>query len=250
MTFELGHCAICKSQSQKVVIPLHGEQGGPQVCHICSGKWHAEHGRKRRAGRVVIRAIKAYEDAGGKWSDVDKLKLSCLGRYVGRLGADAFGLDPLGYMADAINSDGESVDLTTELLDAAIRLTHPDCHPPERQELAKSVTQELLALRPFAFPAPAQKPIAPPMPRDDSVNVPRRDFKEPLQPTYPCKECKSTVPYCYCTPCRAEFEKRRNVERDKANANQRRQYARRKERREWKNPPTKIAGNSRTQANP
>ena len=117
MPFDVGHCAICKSQSQKVVIPLHGEQGGPQVCHICSGKWHAEHGRKRRAGRVVIRAIKAYQDAGGIWNDLDKLKISSLGQYVGALGA-AFGLDPLGYMADAINSDGESVDLTTELLAA------------------------------------------------------------------------------------------------------------------------------------
>jgi hypothetical protein len=32
MTFHLGYCAICKSQSQKVVVPLHGDQGGPSVC--------------------------------------------------------------------------------------------------------------------------------------------------------------------------------------------------------------------------
>jgi hypothetical protein len=115
MAFELGYCQICRSDSQKVVVPLHSEQGGPLVCHICSGKWHAEHGRKRRAGRVVVRAIKAYEAAGGRWTDVDKLKMSTLSS-----------LDPLGYMADAIDSDGEIADLTAELLDAAIRLTHPD----------------------------------------------------------------------------------------------------------------------------
>jgi hypothetical protein len=56
----------------------HGEQGGPSVCPVCAGKWHAEHGRKRRAGRVVIRAIKAFEEAGGQWTDVDKLKMSTL----------------------------------------------------------------------------------------------------------------------------------------------------------------------------
>jgi hypothetical protein len=75
-------------------------------------------------------------------------------------------------------------------------------------------------------------------PRDASVKVERSDFKEPLQQTYPCKECKSTIPYCYCTPCRAEFEKRRKVERDDANATQRKQYAIRKERREWRTPPS------------
>jgi CHC2 zinc finger len=57
MTFHLGYCVICKSDSQKVVVPLHGDQGGPMVCHVCYGKWHAEQGRRRKAGRVVIRAM-------------------------------------------------------------------------------------------------------------------------------------------------------------------------------------------------
>jgi len=239
MAFNLGYCAICKSDSQKVVVSLHGDQGGPLVCHICSGKWHAEHGRKRKAGRVVIRAIKAYEDAGGKWHDIDKLKISTLHRSFG--GFD--GLDPLGYMADAINTDGETVDLTAELLDDAIALTHPDRHPPERREIAKSVTQELLALKPFAFPKPEPKPVPPPItaPCNESIKVPRRDFKEPLQPSYPCKECKSTIPMLYCTPCRAEFDKRYKIERDHLNAKQREQYARRKARKAWRHPKTCCA---------
>jgi hypothetical protein len=31
-------------------------------------------------------------------------------------------------------------------------------HPPERQELAERVAKELLALKPFVFPAPKPKP--------------------------------------------------------------------------------------------
>jgi hypothetical protein len=228
MTFQFGYCASCKSQSQKVLVPLHDDQGGPLVCHICAGKWHAEHGRKRKAGRVVIRAIKAYEDAGGKWSDIDKLKTSALYRSFG--GFD--GLDPLGYMADAINTDGEITDLTSELLDDAIRLTHPDCQPPERQGLAKRVTQELLALKPFVFPAKKPKIIIPPPPpRNESIKVQQPGFKEALRASYPCKECKSTIPYYYCTPCRAEWDKRSEVKRSQENAKQRKWYAERKARR-------------------
>lgn len=194
-----GDCANCKKQNS--LIQLHDDNGGPWVCPVCAGKWHAEHGRRRKAGRVVIRAIIAYEAAGGKWHDIDKLKTSTLYRTFG--GFD--GLDPLGYMADAIDSKGEITDLTTELLDDAIRLTHPDCHPPERQELAHRVTQELLALRPFTFAKPTPpKPWPdgipqPPAPRNDYAKSPSGTFKEPLQATYPCSDCKSTVPYFYCS---------------------------------------------------
>jgi hypothetical protein len=224
-------CAVCKKQDY--LIPLHGDQGGPDVCIICAGMWHAEHGRRRKAGRVVIRAIIAYEAAGGKWSDVDKLKTSALHGF-GNAPWNA--LDPLGYMADAIDSKGEITDLTTEVLDDAVRLTHPDCHPPERQELAKRVTQELLALRPFAFPKPPPpKPLPEPLP-EAVPPPPCNDFSKSLSETfakalqYPCKECASTVPYFYCTPCKDEWNKRRKIERDRACKMQREQYARRKRR--------------------
>ena len=59
------------------------------------------------------------------------------------------------------------IELTSELLADALRLTHPDCHPPERQELAHRVTQGLLALQPFVFPASKPKLKKPAKPTDD-----------------------------------------------------------------------------------
>jgi hypothetical protein len=234
-----GDCAICKKQNS--LIQLHDDNGGPWVCPVCAGKWHAEHGRRRKAGRVVVRAIQAYEAVGGKWNDLDKLKISAL--YGNRFFGNYDGLDPLGYMTDAVNATGEPTDVTSELLDAAVRLTHPDCHPPERHELAKNVTQELLALKPFAFPKPIPEPPASPPapPRNDSVNPHRADFKEPLHATYPCSECKPTTPYFYCTTCKAEWDKRWKIKRDAACKMQREQYARRKKRRELRMPPRHCA---------
>jgi hypothetical protein len=138
-------------------------------------------------------------------------------------------------MADATNTADEVIDLTSELLDDAVRLTHPDCHPPERQELAQRVTQGLLALKPFTFPAPS-KPIAPapepaPRPRDTPATPTTQNQ------SYPCRTCKSTVPFFYCTPCRAEYEKReaeedakRKAKQPQINAAQRAWYAERKNR--------------------
>jgi hypothetical protein len=142
-------------------------------------------------------------------------------------------------MAGAINSDGEVADLTTELLDDATRLTHPDCHPPERQELAHRVTQELLALRPFAFAKPQPKIVArgpEPEPRNSSVKEPVGTAKKPLR--YPCRDCADTIPYCYCDACMAEWNKRQKAERDRQAAQQRKRYAERKAAREYRRKPT------------
>ena len=51
-------CEGCGQHS--FLLPLHGGKGGPLRCPLCVGKWNAEHGRKRRTGRIVIRAIKAF----------------------------------------------------------------------------------------------------------------------------------------------------------------------------------------------
>jgi len=68
---------ICESCGEhSFLIPLHGGKGGPLRCPLCVGKWNAEHGRRRRTGRIVIRAMKAFFDAGGKYDDIDKLKTS------------------------------------------------------------------------------------------------------------------------------------------------------------------------------
>ena len=47
------------------LIPLHGGKGGPPRRPLCVGKWNAEHGRRRRTGRIVIRAIKAFMETPG-----------------------------------------------------------------------------------------------------------------------------------------------------------------------------------------
>jgi hypothetical protein len=230
----VSHCPGCGEHS--FLIPLHGGKGGPLRCPLCVGAWNAEHGRRRRTGRIVIRAIRAFFDAGGKYGDIDKLKLSVA---AGDVGLD-LQLDPLGYMTDIARLDGADADLTSELLADVLKLTHPDHHPPERQELAHRVTQGLLALQPFVFPAPKPKPTVPTSePRDESFKAPRVALKEPLR--YPCSDCADTVPYFYCDACRAEWDRRREKECQRQNARQRAQYARRKARR-WKSKACEACG--------
>jgi hypothetical protein len=226
-----GYCAVCKKHD--LVVPLHGDHGGPGVCLICSGKWHAEHGRRRRAGRIVIRALKAFEEAGGKPTDVEKLRITALG-------SDLFCIDPLGYLAGVANTADEVIELTSELLDDAIGLSHPDCHPPERQDLALCTTQKLLALKPFVFPAPQPKK---PIPRDGSITPRAAGAEKTLRTLYPCAECASTIPYFYCTQCKTEWEKRREAERAKLREQRRKQYANRKRRRRaWRERLCEICG--------
>ena len=149
-------CAKCKQHG--LLFPLHGEKGGPMVCLTCRGAWHAEHGKRRNRGRVVIRAIKTFIDGGGPIKDiVDKLKFAAIAH-------DWFGdaADSLGYLDSAAKISDEIIEPTSELLNEAIALTHPDKHPPERREQATRVTQKLTELRPFVFPALQPKPPAPP----------------------------------------------------------------------------------------
>jgi hypothetical protein len=206
-----GTCDGC--QRRAVLTPLHGpEKGGPLRCYVCAGAWQAEHGRRRKTGRVVIRALQAFMDAGGSLADVDKLKFTAIGQGLD-FGADSL-LDPLGYMAETAATADETVLMTSELLGDALRLVHPDVHPPERRELANRVTQQLLALQPFVFPAVKPKPIVAP---DEAWRVtPLRQDQdstavEPLR-RYPCAECASDIPYFYCTACRAEFDRRHREE--------------------------------------
>jgi hypothetical protein len=229
--FTHAYCAICNTHAY--CAPLHGDGGGPLCCLTCVGKWHAEHGRRRRAGRVVIRAIKAFLDAGGKSADVEKLKTSAtMSDFMGVdlssvLGADI--VDQLGYMDGSAKLDGAG-DLTSELLADSLRLTHPDCHPPERQELAHRVTQGLLALQPFCFPAPKPKPSEPasakPKARSEKADPPDSE----KQSRYPCGDCADAIPYHYCNACRAEWEKRERAKSERQRAKQRAAYAR---RRQW-----------------
>jgi hypothetical protein len=192
-------------------------------------------------GRVVIRAIKAFVDGGGSWNDVDKLKLTA---QLGDFG-QAYGLvvDPLGYMAETARAADETILLTSEILADALRLTHPDVHPPERQQLASRVTQQLLALQPFVFPAAKPKPVEPyrPPARDGFSRGRAHPLKETSRQRYPCADCASTTPLYYCTACRAEFEKRWRQKRDIDNAQQRKRYARLKDRLAGRKRPAPCA---------
>jgi hypothetical protein len=219
----VGKCEGCGEHS--LLMPLHGGKGGPLRCPICVGKWNAEHGRRRRAGRVVIRAIKAFWDAGGGYKDIDKLKLSACADG----GLPAPTIDPLGYMTDIARLDGADADITSELLAATIALTHPDKHPPERKAEAHRVTQALLALKPFVFPAPKPKP--PPKPGDVSSNRSGDELNKPSRPAYPCVDCSSTISDFYCDACKAQWEKEQQQKREieeqervNRNARQRERY--------------------------
>jgi hypothetical protein len=211
------NCAICGKSDY--VTPLHDDAGGPMCCLLCKGQWHAEHGRRMKAGRVVIRAMKGYEAAGGNWLDFDKLKLSVV----------EFGeLDPLGYLAGKAKIDNAVIDLTSELLTDVLKLTHPDHHPPERRELAQRVTAQLLDLQPFVFPAPQSEPVeydeASPWPDNRDSHRSKSDVSRP--PQFPCVGCADTIPMYYCAACRTEYDKRALEEAESARAKQRAWYAR------------------------
>jgi hypothetical protein len=213
-------CEGCGQHS--FLIPLHGGKGGPLRCPLCVGAWNAEHGRKRRTGRIVIRAMMAFLDAGGTCANLDELQTSAV------CGGDFLGFDPLGYMADIAHIDGADVDLTSELLADVLALTHPDHHPPERQLLAHQVTQKLLALKPFVFPAPEPKLELEPEP-EPLIKV-RTPESKPSPPRYPCADCADTVPLYYCDACSAEYERREQKEFEQRTAKQRAEYKQRRER--------------------
>jgi hypothetical protein len=181
----IGRCDGCGEST--ALFPLHGEKGGPPRCVLCLGKWHAEHGRRRNRGRVVIRAIKGYLAAGGEWTDVNKLNICALGADIGGV----FDIDPLGYMAGVAKTADEIIELTSELLADALVLVHPDKHPPERQELAHRVMTQLLALKPFVFPALEPKSPLPrssqPAPRP--ANPPKQAQRN-AKPAYPCSDSR------------------------------------------------------------
>jgi hypothetical protein len=236
-----GKCPNC--QKNAFIMPLHGAQGGPMMCLQCGMEWHAKHTRRRKFGRILAKATRLYLENGGKLSDakkiVDTVSFAGLGF---TLGSD---LDPLGYSADTIGADVG--DITSELLADILQLTHPDHHPPERRDLAKRVTQDLLALKPFVFPAPKPKPPLTYTPaRDGSVKRQAAPSKEPSPPAYPCMLCAETVPYYYCAPCRVEYERRQEQDRERERAKQRAQYARRQQRKRWLRPPKLCAADGCT----
>jgi hypothetical protein len=175
-----------------------------------SRQWDAEHRPLQRARRAAIKALKAYQAAGG----------SLYGKK----------FDQLTMFDGAAVADFK--DLTTELLTAVIALTHPDRHPPERKAEALRVTQELTALKPFVFPEPE-----PSKPNDTYSNQTVIDLDKP-SPPYPCEDCCDADPNFYCDQCKAKWDKeeagrreQREQKRKNKNARQRERYSALKKRR-------------------
>jgi hypothetical protein len=192
-----GTVAACRECGKTTYVePLHGERGGPPYCPICAGAWHAEHGRKRRAARTLIKVMRAYEEAGGRLhgEEFDQLMLA----------SNPFGFAI--YDDDARAAADEFRDLSTELLAATLALTHPDKHPSERKAEAQRVTSELLMLKPFVFPAPEPEKPKPRKPPTEPESNP--SSSKSWRKTYPCEDCRDAIPLDYCNACRAEFEKR------------------------------------------
>jgi hypothetical protein len=214
-------CEDCGT-TKGIIAPLHLDKGGPLFCLPCGSDWHGRYGRRRKLGRVVIKALAAYDKAGGNFDeDLTRFKLA------------AWGYPCAGHEADTIGA--EIGDITSELLADVLQLTHPDRHPPERRELAKRVTQELVALQPFVFPAP--KPLGlEPQGSDGSLVVPPAGDKEPSRldllsaemRAFPCATCSDTIPHFYCDACRAEWHKRGRAKDEIENAKRRAWYRRRR----------------------
>jgi hypothetical protein len=119
--------------------------------------------------------------------------------------------------------------LYLDVLEAAIRLTHPDKHPPERKDQAQQVTAQLLALKPYTLERPP-----PPSPEEEEKRAKaaaersatmwqwERGKDAPKSELDFSHPCIYTTPYYYCDECRKRWEegqqRRREAERQKQRA--------------------------------
>jgi hypothetical protein len=146
-------------------------------------------------------------------------------------------IDAFGFGANEAGDD----EFYLELLEDAIRLTHPDRHPEERRALAQRVTAELLALRPFVKPRPKQIVSRDASPKgaprylvqtvtlDDSSEVSQaREAAEASRTSFPCKLCRGELPGNYCNACQLVWHLNHLFQRAKTNAAARARRARKK----------------------
>jgi hypothetical protein len=174
--------------------PLHGAKGGPLMCVPCRLKWDQEY----------VQDLKRCPD----W----KRELYGIG--------------------DRVVSNAEPTYLTMELLEAAVALTHPDRHPPERAESAKRVTAELLALKPYTRPKLKPKPPT----ITDNKRPAAAEQRKPLRFDYPCESGFLTVPWFYCDSCRKKYNEIKYRQRERRNHRQRERYRLRKSLRKFRKP--------------
>jgi hypothetical protein len=119
-------------------------------------------------------------------------------------------------------------ELTLEVINAAVKLAHPDRHGPERLELATCVTAALTALRPYARSTP--KPPEPPAIVPDKWPSPRETAKKSLHLGFPCRNCIELASLYYRDSCRHEWDKRWQQERDAENGKRQQRRARKRAR--------------------
>lgn len=122
----------------------------------------------------------------------------------------------------------DPTELSLELLQDALALTHPDKHPPERADLAHRVTAELNALKPYIRPAPKPEPPPPPKPpvTDKNTSLRGTTTKELLDAI--CLDCIGYPPMYFCSSCRADWQEGQRRQRECENAKRRERYARRR----------------------
>jgi hypothetical protein len=62
----LVHAATAASVA--ILLRLHGDNGGPLFCPLCAGEWNAKHTKRRKFGRIVLKAMNLYIQHGGSFS--------------------------------------------------------------------------------------------------------------------------------------------------------------------------------------
>jgi hypothetical protein len=189
---DLPTCSKCGvTSATMLVFRLHGEKGGPLVCPKCAQDIDETYGSGKRARELAA-------------------------------------LDELGIGPPGIAARTRPGELTRELLDQAVQLTHPDKHGPEQLALATMVTAALTALRPYVRSVPKVDPAAP-------TTSPRHyqpvAGKEPFRVTFPCRDCFTLIPLYYCDECRQKWEAQQERERAAEAAKHRKYRARKRARR-------------------
>ena len=189
---DLPTCLRCGvTSATTLVFRLHGEKGGPLVCPKCAERIERDYSTGKRAS-----ALAAF---------------------------DELGIGPPGIAARA--RPGE---LTRELIDNALQLTHPDRHAPEQLALATMVTAALLALRPYVRSVLKVEPVATAM---DTRQYKPTAAGEPFRLTFPCRDCFTLYPLYYCDECRQRWEAVQRQKLDAENAKRREGRARKRRHR-------------------
>jgi hypothetical protein len=165
-------CALCKREA--LLVALHGDRGGPDVCLDCSGKlWAESRATQRQAERRQERATDRHDGTYAREDELD-----------------------------------------TELRRDVLALIHPDRHVPELKAKATAVTARFGALYVLPPRPPERDGSAEGARADRVENVSDLDWTEktkpdgtPLIPSGCDGHCEHLLPGFRCDVCRAEDER-------------------------------------------